>query len=244
MSNLTGTIQNNSLEVVVAEEIILIGAVQSNLEVKGTIANSSLEINAKVNALNIQGSIIAGARGKSAYQIWLEEGNVGTESDFLNWLGGVNAEWLTIGDGLDGELYTGGAPVTISHSLLTVPYEPVVNPEVVLNSIQILNVLDVDDKGHLRAASYKNLVAGSNVIITAAEDGSITISSTGGGGGVLEPDFVTTDKFTDTNYIYFIGDTVTGWAVNRYDIGNIKTTSSGTVNRPTSLVDCQGLIYE
>ena len=31
-------------------------------------------------------TIYAGIDGKSAYQIWLEEGNVGTEEDYLNWL--------------------------------------------------------------------------------------------------------------------------------------------------------------
>ena len=38
-----------------------------------------------------------GEDGKSAYQIWLENGNTGTEEDFLNWLKGVNehnyGEW-------------------------------------------------------------------------------------------------------------------------------------------------------
>lgn len=33
---------------------------------------------------NIEGAGTQGQDGKSAYQIWLEEGNVGTEQDFLN----------------------------------------------------------------------------------------------------------------------------------------------------------------
>ena len=31
-------------------------------------------------------TIASGSRGKSAYEIWLQEGYVGTEQDFLNWL--------------------------------------------------------------------------------------------------------------------------------------------------------------
>lgn len=33
--------------------------------------------------LSINTTVIGGARGKSAYEIWLEEGNVGTVQDFL-----------------------------------------------------------------------------------------------------------------------------------------------------------------
>jgi hypothetical protein len=35
------------------------------------------------NKLTINTKIIGGARGKSAYEIWLDEGNVGTVQDFL-----------------------------------------------------------------------------------------------------------------------------------------------------------------
>ena len=41
---------------------------------------------------------IQGEDGKSAYQIWLENGNEGTEADFLSWLKGLNdhnfGEWI------------------------------------------------------------------------------------------------------------------------------------------------------
>jgi hypothetical protein len=33
--------------------------------------------------LSINTTVIGGARGKSAYEIWLDEGNVGTVQDFL-----------------------------------------------------------------------------------------------------------------------------------------------------------------
>lgn len=41
-----------------------------------------------------------GANGKSAYEIWLDEGHTGTQSDFLNWLKGKDG---TGGSGSDGE---------------------------------------------------------------------------------------------------------------------------------------------
>lgn len=62
-------------------------------------------------------------------------------------------------------------------------------------------------------------------------------------GGTGSVEFETTDKFTDTNYIYFVGDVGSNWQVNRYDINNVKTTATGTLNKPTTLLDCQGLTY-
>ena len=44
-----------------------------------------------------------GVDGKSAYQIWLDNGNTGTETDFLNWLKGKDGKDGTNGvDGKDG----------------------------------------------------------------------------------------------------------------------------------------------
>ncbi len=60
-------------------------------------------------------------------------------------------------------------------------------------------------------------------------------------GGTIQ--FITTDKFTDINYVYFVGDVGSDWKVNRYDIDNVKTTSSGTIDKPTTLLDCQNLVY-
>lgn len=44
-----------------------------------------------------------GANGKSAYEIWLDEGHTGTQSDFLNWLKGEDGSDGTDGNGSDGE---------------------------------------------------------------------------------------------------------------------------------------------
>jgi hypothetical protein len=34
-----------------------------------------------------------GGHGKSAYQIWLDQGNTGTEADFMETIGAVGAIW-------------------------------------------------------------------------------------------------------------------------------------------------------
>jgi len=60
----------------------------TNNNLKGTISSESLEIKAKINTLEIKGQMAVGARGKSAYEIWLEQGNTGTITDFLNAIGG------------------------------------------------------------------------------------------------------------------------------------------------------------
>ena len=56
--------------------------------------------------------------------------------------------------------------------------------------------------------------------------------------------FVTTSRFTSDSYIYFVGDTGTSWRVNRYDIYNNKTTSTGSGDAPSSLIECEALTYE
>jgi len=55
--------------------------------------------------------------------------------------------------------------------------------------------------------------------------------------------FITTHKFLDSSYTYFVGDTANGWTVNRYDINNNKTISNGTNDKPVTLLECQALSY-
>lgn len=44
-------------------------------------------VNTKVTPnAEIVAKVTSGARGKSAYEIWLDGGHTGTEEDFLNWL--------------------------------------------------------------------------------------------------------------------------------------------------------------
>jgi len=48
---------------------------------------SNNTIHTNIRPATIVRSIVkSGARGKSTYEIWLEEGHTGTEEDFLNWL--------------------------------------------------------------------------------------------------------------------------------------------------------------
>ena len=61
-----------------------------------------------------------GKEGKSAYQIWLENGNTGTETDFLDWLKGVQgAQGL---QGVQGEAGRGIAKVEIIDEYLWITY--------------------------------------------------------------------------------------------------------------------------
>ena len=54
------------------------GNLNDNIKVEGVISNK-IEIDSKLSI---------GARGKSAYEIWLDEGNEGSIQDFLNAMGG------------------------------------------------------------------------------------------------------------------------------------------------------------
>ena len=48
------------------------------------------ELNINLTGLNLPPLKLEGQNGKSAYEIWLEEGNTGTKDDFLNSLKGTN----------------------------------------------------------------------------------------------------------------------------------------------------------
>lgn len=56
--------------------------------------------------------------------------------------------------------------------------------------------------------------------------------------------FITTSKFISDHYVYFVGLTGDAWRVNRYDIYNNKTTSTGSGDSPSSLIECEALTYE
>lgn len=50
-------------------------------------------------------------------------------------------------------------------------------------------------------------------------------------------------KFVDATYVYLLGDTPTGWQVNRWTNAGVETKASGTVGKPTNLAQCQALTY-
>ena len=58
-------------------------------QITGQISNTSVKITGKIeNKTKIQGSLREGARGYSAYDVWLRAGNEGTVQDFLESLAG------------------------------------------------------------------------------------------------------------------------------------------------------------
>ena len=61
---------------------------------------------------------------------------------------------------------------------------------------------------------------------------------------VDEQSFTVTDIFRTNDFIYFVGDLRNGWKVNRYDSENLKAVAEGTANKPITLEECEGLIYE
>lgn len=64
----------------------------NNEKLVGTITSESLQINAKINTVTINGVLQAGARGKSSYELWLEQGNTGTVEEFLSSIGADKTE--------------------------------------------------------------------------------------------------------------------------------------------------------
>lgn len=49
--------------------------------------NNTTNITTTINAgAQVAATVTNGARGKSAYEVWLSEGHTGSATDFLNWL--------------------------------------------------------------------------------------------------------------------------------------------------------------
>lgn len=63
-------------------------------KLKGTISNQT-NISGKIgsNKSSVSVNMQSGARGKSAYEIWLDEGNKGDKEDFLESLKVVTSEY-------------------------------------------------------------------------------------------------------------------------------------------------------
>jgi len=49
------------------------------------------------------------------------------------------------------------------------------------------------------------------------------------------------EEFSDATYRYYLGDTATGWQVNRETraLPWVRTVATGTDNKPTDLATCQ-----
>ena len=127
-----------------------------------------------------------------------------------------------------------------AETLLTIGFDTP-NPEVVKVILKTGNDLTIE-RGIEGSARVWD--GGTNIarIFTAYDYNALVenILENSQGGQTV---FTTTHKFLDDNYVYIVGDIVSGWRVNRYDIANNKTVSSGSTNKPTTLVSCQNLTY-
>lgn len=98
-------------------EITLVGSESSTIAVNPNLAAQVIDLGVAVGP---QGP--AGPTGASAYQIWLAQGNTGTETDFLNAISSklagrsVVAPSLAAGDAL---VYTGSNWINENQTLLT-----------------------------------------------------------------------------------------------------------------------------
>lgn len=96
------------------------------------ISSPTIETEIKTNAA-INANVVSGARGKSAYESWIDQGNTGSEQDFINALlanytfvhtqGVAQQEW------------------TINHNLGKYPSVTIVNSveQVVYGDIEYIN---------------------------------------------------------------------------------------------------------
>lgn len=66
--------------------------------------------------------------------------------------------------------------IAIDHDALGAAYSTSADDQTTLANVELLNALTVDAYGHVSAAEYRKLVAGTYIGITAANDGNITIA--------------------------------------------------------------------
>ena len=90
----------------------------------------------------------------------------GSAAKTIDFIGG---NLISLDDSVAGE-------ITFDHVALGSSYTTGVDDQTTLANIELLNSLTVDGYGHVSGAEYRKLVAGSDVTITAAEDGNITIA--------------------------------------------------------------------
>lgn len=114
--------------------------------------NSPVNITSEITTnLTLEAAIHNGARGKSTYEIWLEEGHTGSQNDFLNWLKS------------DGYIFTQGTPSsswTITHMLGKYPSVTIIDSadRVVIGEIQYIdsNTLIVSFAAGFSGKAYLN----------------------------------------------------------------------------------------
>lgn len=110
--------------------------------------NITSEISAGVT---IESAVYNGARGRSAYEIWLDEGHTGSQNDFLNWLKS------------DSFVFNQGTPSnswTITHMLGKYPSVTIIDSadRVVIGEVQYVdsNILIVSFTAGFSGKAYLN----------------------------------------------------------------------------------------
>lgn len=116
--------------------------------------NVTPEVNIKTTITQnaeIVAKVISGARGKSAYEIWLDDGHTGSENNFLNWLKS------------DSYIFNQGTPSsswTITHMLGKYPSVTIIDSadRVVIGEIQYIdsNTLIVSFAAGFSGKAYLN----------------------------------------------------------------------------------------
>lgn len=112
-------------------------------------------------------------------------------------------------------------------------YTPSAGIETNLSDITLLDSLTVNGTGHTTASTYRKLVAGTNVTITAAADGNITIASTDTNTVYTHPTYTTRSIDTDGVVVIdtFTSDeigSVTG--ITTRTLPNASTSAAGVMS--------------
>jgi hypothetical protein len=114
--------------------------------------NPNAQINVTIGTgTTIQTTITGGARGLSAYEVWLEQGHTGTADDFLNWLRADSYTYVQS---------SASTTWTITHNLNTYPSVTVVDSSgsVVSGDVQYLseNSLRITFSAQFAGKAYLN----------------------------------------------------------------------------------------
>jgi hypothetical protein len=153
-----------------------------------------------------------------------------TEGTDLYTYTGANAKTVNFVGGNLISLVKASNSITINHDALGSAYATTADAGETLANIEILNSLTVDAYGHVSAATFRKLVAGTDLTVTAASNGNITFA---------HKTFTTTPATTTASPGF--GGTATVIDTLTTDNGHITGFNTKTITFPTetqlSLVD-------
>lgn len=102
--------------------------------------------------------------------------------------------------------------VTVEHPDLNTPYSTTADNSTTLNGIEFIVELSVDSAGHVSAAEFRKLVAGTDIVVSPTSNGNVTFD---------HADITRTDG-TDSDETPNFGDDVTV-------VSSITTSATGHV---------------